>query len=149
MTWEYIAGFIDGEGTIVQRDKVYNLYISQTNLEVLEEIRDFAGVGKVYEINQRKEHWKEAWIYNAGGGYGTEHILSNVKDLLIVKRDWALYVLGELRKRLQEIEAEKILRQERMERAKFLRSQGWTYRKIAKELGTDFGYIRKLVLFGE
>ena len=147
MTWEYIAGFIDGEGTIVRRKRVYNLCISQTNFEVLEEIRKFTGVGAIYSIDKRKPHWKEAWVYSAGGARGTYSVLLNVIDHLIVKRAWALRVLDELRIRLRAIDQEKDLKIQRIQRAKLLRQKGWSYRKIAKVLKTDFGYVRRLVLF--
>lgn len=146
MTWEYIAGFVDGEGSIVKRKLAYNLYISQTDFEVLEKIRRFTGVGVIYEVDQRRPNWKQAWLYNAGGLYGTYHVLSHIIDHLIVKRDWAIYVLGELKTRIAEINQQKALKLERIERAIHLRSQGWTYRQIAKELKTDHGYVRRLVL---
>lgn len=146
MTWEYIAGFIDGEGAIVKRKLAYNLYISQTNFEVLDEIRKFAGVGLIHAIGKRKSHWKDAWMYNAGGARGTYHILSNVVDHLIVKRAWAITVMDKLEARLREIDQEKNLKIRRIRQAKLLRQQGLTYRKIAKLLGTDHGYVRRLVL---
>ena len=149
MTWEYIAGFIDGEGTIVRRKRVFNLYISQTNFEVLDEIKKFVGSGSIYSIDKRKPHWKEAWLYNAGGGRGTYYILLHVVDHLIVKRAWAREVLKSLEVRFRELAGVASLKQERIRKAKLLRARGWTYRKIAKLLGTDFGYIRRLVLLGK
>src|SRR3989338_2174684 len=104
MTWDYIAGFIDGEGSIVKRKRVYNLLISQTQFEVLEEIRKFIGCGLVHALGRRKSHWKDAWLYNAGGGKNTYYILENVANKLIVKRDLAIRVLHELKLRLQETE---------------------------------------------
>ncbi|OGZ52601.1 MAG: hypothetical protein A3B25_04055 [Candidatus Ryanbacteria bacterium RIFCSPLOWO2_01_FULL_48_26] len=146
MTWDYIAGFIDGEGSIVKRKRVYNLLISQTQFEVLEEIRKFIGCGLVHALGRRKSHWKDAWLYNAGGGKNTYYILENVANKLIVKRDLAIRVLHELKLRLQETEEIKNLKKDRIKRAKTLRQMKWSYRKIAKELGTDFGYVRRLII---
>lgn len=146
MTWEYIAGFIDGEGSIVKRKWVYNLYISQTNFEVLEEIRKFAGRGFVYSLGKRKSHWKDAWLYSAGGGKNTYYILSHVVNNLIVKKELALLVLDEMKLRLENISTAKNLKNERIRKAKLLRLKKWSYRKIGKELGTDFGYIRRIIL---
>lgn len=146
VTWDYIAGFVDGEGSIVRRKRVYNIYITQTNFQVLKEIRDFVGCGSVYKITKRKNHWKEAWLYNAGGGRNTYHILLRITDRLIVKKDLALQVISELKSRLKDLEKAKNLKEERIKKARLLRRKKWTYRKIAKELGTDFGYIRRLVL---
>ena len=146
MTWEYIAGFVDGEGSIVKRKQIYNLYISQTNFEVLEEIRKFVGCGYIYAIGKRKSHWKDAWLYNAGGGQNTYRILSKVIDNLIVKRRLALQVLNKLKIRLADVEAGKALREKRFRKARLLRQKKWSYRRIGKELGADFGYIRRILL---
>jgi len=149
MTWEYIAGFVDGEGSIVKKGLVYNLSVSQGSREVLEEIRKFTGVGHVYSFGKRKANWKDESVYSAGGGRGTYYVLSNIVAHLIVKRAWALQVLSALKVRFQEIDQEKGLKIRRMQQARLLRQQGWTYREIANVLGTDFGYVRRLVLFSD
>jgi hypothetical protein len=107
MTWEYIAGFIDGEGAIVKKKQVYNLYISQTNFEVLEEIRLFTRVGKIYEVSQRRPNWKQAWVYNAGGGCGTYYVLQHVVEHLVVKQEWAFRVMERLKNRLAALDGQK------------------------------------------
>lgn len=67
MDLSYIAGFFDGEGSLgvygkIQRPKIS---ISQTDDKILEEIRDFIGVGQVYKTGRRKgkSHWKDSWVY--------------------------------------------------------------------------------------
>lgn len=53
MSWEYVAGFFDGEGSVVrykcenERTK-YGLSIAQVNQEVLQKIVEFTGVGSIY-----------------------------------------------------------------------------------------------------
>lgn len=50
MNDDYIAGFFDGEGCILanySRQIHYKVLISNTNLTVLEEIRDYIGLGNV------------------------------------------------------------------------------------------------------
>ncbi len=146
MSWDYIAGFIDGEGSIVKKNRSYMVNISQTNQEVLECIRSFTGKGHVYPIRKRKAHWKDAWLYNSGNAKNTYDILLHVVDKLIVKRELASRGLRELELRLAERETMKHLKAERIRRSKYLRKQGWTYRQIGKELGTDWGYARRLIL---
>lgn len=146
MSWDYIAGFIDGEGSIVKRKRVYNLLISQAQFEVLEKIRKFIGFGIVHALGRRKSHWKNAWLYNAGGGKNTYYILENVADKLIVKKELAVRVMGELKIRLKNLDLMRQLKIDRMKKAKLLREKKWSYRKIAKELGTDFGYVRRLII---
>ena len=146
MTWDYIAGFVDGEGSITKRKKSYNVYISQTNRQVLEEIRGFVGRGYVYSLAKRKDHWKDAWLYSSGNDIGTHYLLSRIVDKLIVKREQAQKALDDLAVRIKEIDDERKLKKSRIKKARELRSRGWSYRKIAGELKTDFGYVRRLVL---
>ncbi|MEK7507660.1 MAG: hypothetical protein AAB602_01070, partial [Patescibacteria group bacterium] len=113
---------------------------------VLEEIRKFIGCGIVHALGRRKSHWKDAWLYNAGGGKNTYYILENVVDKLIVKKEVAVRVMGELKIRLKNLDSIKKLKVDRIKKAKLLREQKWSYRKIAKELKTDFGYVRRLII---
>ena len=146
MNWDYIAGFIDGEGSIIRRKRVFNVIISQTNFEVLEQIRKFIGRGYVYPIKKRKAHWKNAWIYSAGGSREVYYVLSFVAHRLVVKKDLAFRALSELQERLAEVKREKRLRTNRLKKGKAFRAQGLTYREIGKKLNADFGYIRRLIL---
>jgi hypothetical protein len=45
MTWDYIAGFTDAEGTIYRWHCLYRVSIVNTNKQVLEKIRAFVGYG--------------------------------------------------------------------------------------------------------
>lgn len=146
MTWEYLAGFIDGEGTIAKKYRGYVLHITQANFEVLEKIRCFTKKGAIYSITKRKNHWKDAWIYSSGSNENTYYILNHTAAHLIVKKQNALEALTELKVRFKELEKRDSLREDRTERAKKLRKQGLTYREIGRILKADFGYIRRLIL---
>ena len=63
MNWDYLAGFLDGEGSIIIKPPRVRLYISNTNKEVLEKIRDFVKCGNVYGINlkNKKENWSKPY----------------------------------------------------------------------------------------
>lgn len=149
MTWDYIAGFIDGEGSIVRRKRSYSIYISQTNQQVLVEICNFIGRGHVYPISKRKAHWKDAWMYIAGANEDTYYILSHVSNRLIVKKEHASNVLSNIEKRSSEIKEQKLVLERRIREAKRLRQLGWSYRKIGKKLNTDWGYVRRLILYSK
>lgn len=148
MTWDYLAGFVDGEGAIVKKHRGYVLLISQTNFEVLNDIKSFTKVGRVYNVTKRKVHWKDAWVYSSGSSENTYRILFQIVDRLIVKKQLALKVIKDLEIRLGEIEKRKAIKQNRIKQAKQLRRKGLTYRKIGRILKADFGYIRRIVLFG-
>ena len=85
MTWKYIAGFFDGEGTIAH---------------------------------------------------------------LIVKKSLAEKTIVKLDIYLKTKKKQKLLKEKRIKYAKMWRTKGWSYRRIGRELNTDWGYIRRLLLYG-
>jgi intein-encoded DNA endonuclease-like protein len=146
MTWKYIAGFFDGEGSICHNGKGFRITIAQTNLEVLNEIQKFAQVGFVFEVRKRQPHWKDCWIYYIARQQHVHDFLINMLDDLIVKRDQTQEVIKKLEITLIQQRQRVELREYRFEKATELRKQGLTYRQIGKEINVDFGYIRRLIL---
>jgi len=67
MSWQYIAGFFDGEGSVVRRKDesrdTYILSICNTNLEILEKIRDFMGCGRIFVDKRSKQNPKHSTRY--------------------------------------------------------------------------------------
>jgi LAGLIDADG-like domain len=146
MTWEYIAGFFDGEGSIVTKRGGYALMVSQTNEEVLDEIAAYAKVGNVYALTKRKQHWKNAWVYCVTDYRGTVKVLEGMLPHLVVKKDLAQRALLQITKLLEIAELKSEKRSLRQRKARSLREKGFTFRAIGKALNIDFGYARKLVL---
>lgn len=137
MTIEYIAGFIDGEGSIIinERRKIVRITIPQTNKEVLEKIKNFFGVGGVCNITKRKKHWKDAWLYYSGSDKASFIILNKLKGFLqlpdkIEKLERALKIL-EQKKSLEYIRIEK-----NKEAVKLVQS-GLSYRQVQKITGVN------------
>lgn len=145
MRWEYIAGFFDGEGSITHNGKGYRITIPQTNREVLEEIQKFVGAGYVFETNKRKEHWKDSWVYYIARQEEVYNFLLNIRGLVIVKRPLVEITIPILKKVVVRQHLKISTREKRMEKAKILREQGYTYRAIGKKLNIDFGYARRLI----
>ncbi|HPA25214.1 MAG TPA: LAGLIDADG family homing endonuclease [bacterium] len=54
MTWNYVAGFFDGEGSITKNGSGFRITIVQTNKEVLEEIKKFIQLGGCYGNYKKK-----------------------------------------------------------------------------------------------
>lgn len=146
MTWQYIAGFFDGEGSIVTKRDGYALMISQTNEEVLNNIKNYTGVGNVYPITKRKEHWKDAWVYCVTDYHGTAKVLKGMLPHLVVKKKLAQKAIVQVNILLRE--RNKILQKHRFRQneAIKLRKKGLTFRAIGKILSIDFGYARRLIL---
>lgn len=146
MTWKYIAGFFDGEGSISPNGKGFRVTIPQANEEILNKIYNFAGYGHVMKLKKRKAHWKDAWLYYIARKEDIYKFLKKVVPYLILKRKMAYRVIFQLRKDLLEMKRKKEIHRKRKSRAKLLREKGWSYRKIGKKLGIDWGYARQLIL---
>ncbi len=89
MNWNYLAGFLDGEGSIIIRPPRVRLYIANTNREVLEEICKFVSYGKVYEINMKNKSnkWSKQYGWTIGSHRDILRILKKLKSRLIVKKE--------------------------------------------------------------
>jgi hypothetical protein len=150
MSWQYIAGFVDGEGSIVRtRPTVYRILIPQTHEGVLKEIQRFAGCGFIYQCKTRKSHWKDNWVYAVARQKDVLFFLQKIQPYLIVKKDLAQTRIPTLKILVKRLERKRADLQKRLKLCKFLRSRGWTYRAIAKKLNVDFGYARRLFLYAQ
>jgi hypothetical protein len=144
MTWQYIAGFFDGEGSLCLSNGRYFLSISQTNEEVLVAIREFAGVGRVHKVTKRKQHWRDAWIYQIGKRAHILSFLMNIVDHLIVKRD--LVQLAILRLRYDIANHKPRFKRERAEMFAAMYADGKSFSDIQRETGVDRGIVRKALI---
>ena len=147
MTWQYIAGFYDGEGSLIRhgRGHGFRALISQAHHEVLISIQTFAKMGYIFKNRKRKSHWKESWVYGVSRQKDLYQFLKNVQPYCIVKREKIGYALPIIQKNLAEDKARLRLRERRFNAALGMRQSGYTYRRIGRKLGVDFGYIRRLL----
>ena len=146
MTWEYVAAFFDGEGTIAHNGKGFRIAITQTNESVLREIQKLSGVGYILMLKKRKSHWKDSWIFYIARQEDVYKFIFGIKNYLIVKKQLAEQTAIKLKIYLKIEGKRKSLKEKRIRRARILRTKGWSYRKIGKELNIDWGYIRRLLL---
>lgn len=150
MSWQYIAGFVDGEGSIVQTQKrVYRLLIPQTHEGVLQEIRHFVAAGTIYKVKKRQAHWKDSWTFAVARQEDLLRFLKKIIPHLIVKKSLAVHRVAIIEKIVAENRAKRRYLQKKLKLCKLLRSQGMTYRAIAKRMNIDFGYARRLYLFAQ
>lgn len=97
MTWQYIAGFFDGEGSFCHNGKGFRITISQTDENVLNEIKKFTGLGNVIKVTKRRDHWKDAWVYYIAKQEDVLTFTQNTTEYLLVKKD----ILIDAQKKLQ------------------------------------------------
>jgi intein-encoded DNA endonuclease-like protein len=147
MTWEYIAGFFDGEGSLTHNGKGFRITIPQTNEEVLISIKDFADMGNIFKEKKRKVHWKDSWIYNISKQKDIYDFLNQIQKFVIVKKSKALAVLPELQYNIEQQRLRQDKHLQRRAQAIALRKQGLSYWRIGLEMGgLDRGYIRRIIL---
>lgn len=109
MTWEYIAGFFDGEGTAwagkgKRKEGAFTVSVANTNLTVLRSIRDFlfsnnincgmySMVGKERAKQYLKRGWKLGFSLKITSRESTVKFLKELLPFLIVKKSAALNVI--------------------------------------------------------
>ncbi|MEK7630042.1 MAG: LAGLIDADG family homing endonuclease [Patescibacteria group bacterium] len=148
INWNYIAGFIDGEGSIVKNgEKDYRIAIPQTHEGVLKEIKSFTGVGNICKVKKRKDHWKESWIYYVAKQEDVFTVLKQIHPYSIVKKDIVLSTIPKVAKIIYFSRRKKLNLEKKIKACKNLRKNGLSYRKIGAKLNIDHGYVRKLVLY--
>lgn len=145
MTWNYVAGFFDGEGSINHNGRGFRVTISQSQLKVLEEIRDFTGVGSVIAVRKRKAHWKDAWVYYIARQSDVAFFLNKVRKFVIVKSAKLEEVLPRVRFIADNAKFKMGFKKVLISEAQRLRRKGLTYRAIGEILHKDFGYIRRII----
>lgn len=83
---DYIAGIIDGEGSIkIHKNKV-QITISNTNMEMLEKIRKYLNFGNVGSYPKRKENWKSEGRYLTRNNDEAKTLLMMLDGKLIIKQ---------------------------------------------------------------
>lgn len=113
MDWSYLAGFIDGEGSLmlvrsgsyryknVPRVPTYrpNLAITNNHRGVLEATRDFVGLGRVYMRRRASPHHRDSYIFMASG-FRLMPIIQNLLPHLIIKRVQAEVMIAFIERRV-------------------------------------------------
>jgi hypothetical protein len=146
MTWEYIAGFFDGEGSISHNGNGYRITIPQTNQEVLNDIMRFSGVGFVVKITKRRAHWKDSWVYYISRQKDVYFFIKHIAEFLKVKKNAAETVMSILEGYLADKERHDIHLDKMKDIAARMRGNGCTYREIGKKIGLDWSYVRRILI---
>ncbi|MDO8621975.1 MAG: LAGLIDADG family homing endonuclease [bacterium] len=146
MTWEYIAGFFDGEGSLTQNGRGCRITIPQTNLKVLQAIKQFTRCGRVIRVTKRRPHWKESWVFSISRQSDVLRFLQHVTPFLIVKHALSVTQRPRIATMVERLEQEETARVRQRRTVRSLRRRGWSYRAIGKRVGLDWGWIRRIAL---
>lgn len=148
INWSYIAGFVDGEGSILKNGNTdYRISIPQTHEGVLRSIQNFTGMGNICQVAKRKTHWKESWVYCVARQEDALFFLKRIYPYLIVKKDIARKIIPMVAKIVSNQRKNKLRLRKKIKACKFLRERGLSYRQIGKKLKVDHGYARRLILY--
>jgi len=93
VNWSYVAGFFDGEGSIFLRQnykkataKFPVIAFSNTNLEVLEKIRNFLNAGHINQKKENRRGYKKNYVLAVTDYKNSLRIAKELSSHCIVKR---------------------------------------------------------------
>jgi len=99
----YIAGLIDGEGSIassyaLNNKEIWETRLSSTTKPMIDWLADKVMYSRVHPIKARKANWKDSWTWCLTGNFKVKALLKLLLPHLIVKRDLALECLEAIAK---------------------------------------------------
>lgn len=149
MNWSYVAGFFDGEGSIVITGTSCKLTLAQNSREVLDQIQDFIeseGIDHSWITITTPRPWQRqpntCYHLAFSKARNVRLFLHQVMPHLIVKKEDAVKALRSIVYTKETFP----ITDKNKRQAKELLAQGKTYRTVCKELGRNmpFGLLREL-----
>jgi len=140
MNWDYVAGFMDGEGSIIIKPPRVRLYISNTDKDVLDKICKFLKCGRVFEVKRKpNKNWSKQYGWTICDHNECLRVLKNLKGKFVVKKD-------KCKEAINYIEGKRWLGNY-LTKSELVKFGDISYRKIAKTLGvshtTIFNYQKR------
>lgn len=136
----YIAGFLDGEGTIGIYHRSDNggntlrvsLYQSQKGIAVLEWVKDLVGAGRIVIENRCNENWDTACQYSCNSEVAAGLLRQLLPYLKIKKRQADIAIEYAQKCSMAEFRYDKTLHKEYLEKMRVLNARGLEYKTMAK-----------------
>jgi len=140
--WWWLAGLIDGEGSIrCTKKKNVHVLVANTNLTLISTIWHRLKRGEVRVQIRQDGRRKPLYTWRVFNQEDAEFVLRNVADKLVVKAERALEALSvinsrkEKRRKVRELWA----------RVKELYEQGLSQREIAERVGVSYQYVHDIL----
>ena len=86
INWSYLAGLVDGDGSITIQPYYVSLNIISSDLEALNFIKDFLKVGNIY-VNKNKENGKIVYNLRVKKLENLLPVLENIFSFSLLKKD--------------------------------------------------------------
>ena len=100
MSWQYIAGFFDGEGSANKyKNRIPRIQLTNTNRQVLEIIRDFMQCGSIYLHRMKHDNWKDCYVLVIHSYKDVLFFCRSILKFLIIKKTTIQKILTELETR--------------------------------------------------
>ena len=145
MTDDYIAGFFDGEGSIIKigtKGNRYMVSISQTHGGVLKQInKHIDSKGLLYHSKKRREYWKRAWVLHIKKQKDVLDFLESIVEKLVVKKQLAQMAIETIKLFLAAQQEEESKRLDIVRKALVLVNQGHSYRAIERKMMVDHSTV--------
>ncbi len=133
-TIQWLAGYLEGEGSFVCKSSGVAIVAGSTDLDVLESIQKIFG-GSIYKIKTRQSHWKQAWRWQITGLQACD-LAVELKDFMHLRRKIAIEkLIGQYEnspKYIKKLEVER-----RTKSMLELRDNGLKHREIADKLHVE------------
>jgi len=151
ISWQYIAGFLDGEGTISQRKKgnwSVEIYQCTKQAKVLFEIQKFLAENNIESHIYKRRH-KRQYENTAGMWLAiskTKEVLKfllMIKGFLIVKKEQCENAIKDLQIKTKRGKVR--LTREEKERIKELWNKGKTVKEIAEILRLNYNTLNSMI----
>lgn len=143
MDWSYLAGFFDGEGSIILDGKRAIVVFGNTDEEVINQIRHFiepfVGCRNIYVEKKRNPKHKTFYRLDIYNWFGTRQILEKMLPYLIIKKQRAEEAIEWIDKkewgynRIYKFVNQKVTMQTLIK----LRKQGLTQKEIGERYGVS------------
>lgn len=91
MDWNYIAGFFDGEGSVILHVVNKNrtrctLTVTNTHYKSLDTMKRFTGIGNIYKTKKQRSYYKKAWVWCISKKTDVLLMIKRIKFRCIIKK---------------------------------------------------------------
>jgi hypothetical protein len=146
LTPEYLAGFFDGEGSLmrVTNSWRWRIAVTQATAGVLYDVRRMTGIGQVHRSKLRNSKWSPSWVYTVNRQRDVLRFLRLIAPHVIVKRGLIDTAVYEIEREMLRIRLRKEWLRVRDARILERRFQGGPLGQLAREFRLSREHIRKL-----
>jgi hypothetical protein len=81
----WLAGILEGEGTFLSGQGI-GIHVTMTDLDIIERLQAVTGLGHIYVLALKKEHYKQSWCWAVQRRAHIRHVITAVPPWLGTRR---------------------------------------------------------------